>query len=91
MKDLQNEAKKKDVHTHIENGYAIIKQYLPATYLSKVKKKLPADFDVTDDTIRNVRRKIQNPLNQVEVFKALIEVALDNKKAQEALSEIQNQ
>lgn len=87
MKHLRNVKLKKDVHSHIQNGYEIINAYLPATYLEKVKAKLPNDF-ASDDTIRNVRRAIQKPEAQIEVFTALVEVAKENKVAIERLATI---
>jgi len=87
MKDLPSNKQKKDMQTHIENGFKIMKDYLPVTYLEKVKAKLPAGF-ASDDTIRNVRRNIQKPENQIEIFLALVEVAKENKAAIEKLAEI---
>lgn len=87
MKDLPTSKSKKDVQSHIEKGFDLINQYLPNNYLQKVKEKLPKDF-ATDNTIRNVRRKIQKPQAQIEIFTALVEVAKDNKETIEKLAKI---
>jgi hypothetical protein len=87
MKHLPNEKQKIDVHSHIENGFKIIDDYLPAQYIAKVHKKLPKGF-TTDNVIRNVRRKIQKPQAQIEIFTALVEVAKENRAAINKLAEI---
>jgi hypothetical protein len=87
MKHLPKAKQKKDVQLHIQIGFELINTFLPATYLDKVKAKLPKDF-ASNDTIRNVRRGIQKPEAQIEIFTALVEVAKENKAAVERLAEI---
>jgi hypothetical protein len=87
MKHLPNMNPKKDVHLHIQIGFELINTFLPATYLDKVKAKLPKNF-ASNNTIRNVRRGIQKPEAQIEIFTALVEVAKENKAAVERLAEI---
>lgn len=87
MKHLPKEKQKKDVHSHIENGFKIIDNYLPVQYIAKVHQKLPRGF-TTDNVIRNVRRKIQKPQAQIEIFTALVEVAKENKAAIEKLAQL---
>ncbi|HRZ32842.1 MAG TPA: hypothetical protein P5188_11075 [Flavobacterium sp.] len=77
--------KKLDMQSHIDNAYKIINEFLPETYLARVRKKLPQSVDVSDGTIRNVRQKTLKAHSQIEVLNALVEVALENKKAIEQL------
>lgn len=87
MKHLPKQKQKNDVHLHIEKGFQIINNYLPSTYLDKVKAKLPKDYASTN-TIRNVRRRIQKPEAQIEIFTALVEVAKENKKTIDCLAQL---
>ena len=87
MKHLPKAKQKKDVHLHIQIGFELINTFLPATYLDKVKAKLPKDF-ASNDTIRNVRRGIQKPQAQIEIFTALVQVAKENKAAIDKLAKI---
>jgi hypothetical protein len=89
MKHLPPKNKKNNVHIHIEKGFEIINEYLPTNYIEKVKQKLPKNF-ATNETIRNVRRRIQNPERQIEIFKALIKVSKENKASIEKLIELVN-
>lgn len=79
MKDLPKEKQKYDVQMHIDNGFAIINAYLPTDYDKKVLLKLSDRPDITKHMIRNVRRKRQNPQNSLEIFKAILEVAIENR------------
>lgn len=90
MKSLPNENKKNDVQMHINKGFEIIDEFLPVYYMEKVKQKLaPEDrIRVTDNQIRNVRRRLQSAKANIIVFNALVEVAMDNKKDVEKLSKL---
>lgn len=86
MKNLQNKKQKNDVHIHIENGFDIINTYLPTDYLEKVLLKFPKRNDITKDMISNVRRKRQNPTNSLDIFKAILEVAVENRDAIQSIA-----
>lgn len=90
MEKISNESKKESVQSHIEKGYALMKEFLPPVYLPKVKEKL-AGKGISDSTIKNVRRNQQSPLANMEVFIALVEVAQENKAHLESLEKLVNQ
>lgn len=92
MKFLPMESKKNDMQTHIDKGFEIIDTYLPVDYIKKVKEKLPvADRKkISDNKIRNVRRKLQSAKSHIQIFTALLEVAIENKKAIEKVSTLIN-
>lgn len=79
MKSIPNNNDKKEVQSHIDTAYKIIEEYLPATYLEKVRAKLPADYKVKDSLIRNVKLKKQKAAAHLKILNALVEIALENK------------
>jgi hypothetical protein len=88
MAIFKKQTKKKDMQTHIKKSYEIIDEYLPATYLSRVREKLPKHLVVSDGHIKNIKSKFSKPDNQLDVLNALVEVALENKAAIERLEKI---
>jgi hypothetical protein len=88
MAIFKKQTKKNDVQMHIEESFEIIDQYLPATYLSRVREKLPKKLDVSDGHIRNIRTRHTKADSQLDVLNALVEVALENKAAIERLKKI---
>ena len=80
MKKSLNDNNVIDVHLHIEKGFNVMKDFLPIDYLEKVKEKLKgSEISVTDDIIRNIRRRRQKPEKNLKVFNALVEVAVENR------------
>ena len=78
--------KKTSMQLHIDNAYELIKEYLPDFYLERVREKLPENITVSDGTIRNIKNRFNKPDGKIEVLNALVEVALENKKAMEKLA-----
>lgn len=85
MAKFKKQTKKIDVQSHIDRSYEIIEEYLPATYLAKVRKKLPESLTISDGYIKNIKNKFVKADTQIEVLNALVEVALENKRAIEQL------
>lgn len=85
MKNLPNKTSINDMQTHIDKAFEIIKEHLPTSYVKSVLDKLPEDSGVNPEMIRNVRLKKQGVLKSMEIFNALVEVALDNKAQKERL------
>jgi hypothetical protein len=71
------------MQTHIENAFVIIDAYLPKRYVNLVLEKLKEDSSINKESIRNVRNKKSN---RIEIIKAMVEVAKDNKKLLENLN-----
>jgi hypothetical protein len=82
------QTKKSNMQSHIDAAYETINNYLPSKYLERVREKLSQDIVVSDGTIRNIRNKFNKPDGKIEVLNALVEVALDNKKA---IQKLENQ
>jgi hypothetical protein len=70
-------ANKKDVHTHIDKAYEIIKDNLPSNYVKLVREKINDD-DLSDSMIRNIKnRVVEYPKTRINVLNALVEVAYE--------------
>jgi len=87
MKNLPNETNKIDVQMHIDEGFKIIEEFLPVDYIDQVKKLLKDD-SISSDSISNVRRKRTSTKKNLKVFKAIVEVALENKKEAQGLKHL---
>jgi hypothetical protein len=83
MKKQPIQNNKNSVQMHIETAFVVINEFLPSKYTKLVFSKLPKDFEVTEHNITKVRRKRLNPKKNLIVLKALYEVALENKNANE--------
>ena len=79
--------KKINMQSHIDKAYKTIEEYLPANYIERVMLKIPVGISVSKGTIRNIKNRSQEPDSKIEVLNALVEVALENKKAIEILTE----
>lgn len=88
MTKNKTQEQKKDMQLHIKRSYQIIEEYLPATYMSRVREKLPKNVNVSNGYIKNIKNKFCKPDTQIEVLNALVEVALENKQAIERLERI---
>ena len=80
-----------NMHSHIENSYQIIDDYLPSSYVGLVLGKLLTTSMIklpSSRTIRNVKNKYEGYENHIIIIKALVEVALDNKEALEGLKKL---
>ncbi len=88
MKDLPNKKKNKDVQLHIDAAYELFDKYLPSNYLKLVLEKLPEGTHVSKSTINNMKQKRIKPSANMEVFKALTEVAVDVKNEIESINKL---
>lgn len=88
MNNLRNKKVLTDVQMHIEKAYEIIDTHLPVAYVEKVFEKLPKNTAVTKTMIQNVRQKKQKASSNIDVFNAIVEVAIENKKQQERLKKL---
>jgi hypothetical protein len=88
MANFKKQTNKIDVQMHIKKSYEFIDKYLPATYLARVREKLPKSLNVSDGHIKNIKNQFSKPDNQLEVLNALVEVALENKQSIEKLEKI---
>lgn len=87
MKKLPTNQKENNVQTHIANGWKLIDEYLPATYVQQVIELDPS-LKGSEFKIRNVRRKLQKAHRHMKIFTALVKVAKANKDAVEFLSQV---
>jgi hypothetical protein len=91
MSNVVEKTKQNNMHSHIEDSFKIIDEFLPSNYTCYVSEKLKSydtRFSPSDRTIRNVKNKYDGFEKQILIIKALVEVALDNKKNIESLKEL---
>lgn len=88
MNKIQDKKNLTDVQIHIEKAYQIIDAHLPVGYVEKVFEKLPKDTKVTINIIQNVRQRKQKASSNLEVFNAIVEVAIDNKNNVDSLKKL---
>lgn len=82
MTKLIKKTTPKNVHTHMTDVWTLIDTYLPRyNYVSRVQKAL--NKKVAAGTIRNIRSEKQGDL---DVIKAILKVALEEKAKVEELS-----
>ena len=72
---------------HIEKARQIIDDFLPTKYTDEVTKNLQKVFKLGKYTLYNVAQKKSNNL---DILNAMVEVALENKKKQEAFKSLVN-
>lgn len=87
MAKILNKTNHNDMHLHIEKARQIIDAYLPTKYTDEVTKKLPEGFKLGKYSLYNVA---QNKSNNLDILNAMVEVALENKKKQEAFKALIN-
>lgn len=77
-----------DMQMHIDKAFNIINKHLPVTYVEKVFEKLPKNTTVTKTIIQNIRQRKQKASSNLEVFNAIVEVAVENKREQQRLRKL---
>lgn len=77
-----------DMQIHIDKAFMLINKHLPVTYVEKVLEKLPKNTKVTKTIIQNIRQKKSKASSNLEVFNAIVEVAVENKKEQQNLKKL---
>jgi hypothetical protein len=88
MNKIQDKEKLTDVQMHIEKAYQIIDKHLPVGYVEKVFEKLPKNTKVTINIIQNIRQRKQKASTNLEVFNAIVEVAIENKNNLDSLKKL---
>ncbi len=89
MTKISKKSRTLSIETQINKSYDIINNFLPKRYVLQVQLKL--DNNTSSQLIRNVRCRYKNyHLSNINVLKALVEVALENKKQQEELKQLIN-
>lgn len=91
MSNVVKNSISKNVHSHIDQSFEIIDNHLPSNYVALTLGKLleyKTPLIPSKRAIRNIRNKGNGYRNQVHVIKALVEVALDNKKIIEEIKEL---
>ena len=78
------------VQLHIDKAFKIIDKHLPVTYVDKVLEKLPKGNKATKTIIQNIRQKKSKASSNLEVFNAIVEVAVEHKRAQNKLERLLN-
>lgn len=88
MNNLPRKKNLTDMQVHIDKAFTIIDKHLPVGYVDKVIEKLGNDPKVNKTIIQNVRQKKQKASSNLEVFNAIVEVAVENKKHQQYLKKL---
>lgn len=86
MTKVSQKAKQKNVHLHIDKAFKIIDEHLPEYYVDLVKDKL-VGIKISSSMIRKIRTRNTkyNLESKMHVIQAMVEVAIDHKKAAEKL------
>jgi hypothetical protein len=88
MNNLPRKNNLTDMQVHIDKAFIIIDKHLPVTYVEKVLEKLSHNKNITKTVIQNVRQKKSKASSNLEVFNAIVEVAIENKKEQQRLKKL---
>ena len=80
MTNITKSKPRKNMHLHIGNAFEVIDAYLPHPYVGRVQKLV----GFSASTIRNVRSTKEG---NIKIIKALLKVALTNKRAIEKNNE----
>lgn len=79
MSKIIKKKQSKDMHSHNDQAYVFLNEYLPSSYVKLVQQKMIANNQsaVTSSLIRNVKNQT-NFRN--DILLALVEVAKENKE-----------
>lgn len=80
MTNISKSSSRKNMHLHTVDAFEIIDAYLPHPYVGKVQKLV----GFSSSTIRNVRSSREG---NIRIIKALLKVALQNKRTIEKNNE----